>query len=54
VIIEPRFPEIQLEYKWRLPFYVLEDAIRFFENFRKTFVALGCSFGDNQTTIMTF
>jgi len=46
-LIESNFPEMQLKYKWHMPFYYLDDKTMFcFFNFRKTFVDLGLSYGD--------
>jgi hypothetical protein len=42
VLIEAQFPNIQLKYKWRLPFYYLDDKTMFcFLNYRKKYLDLG-------------
>ncbi len=42
VIIRMTVPSVQLKYKWKLPFYYLDDKTMFcFLNFRKKFVDLG-------------
>lgn len=47
LIIESAIPEIQLKYKWRLPFYYLDDTTMFcFLNYRKTYVDLGLTYGE--------
>lgn len=45
-VIERTYPELQLKFKWRLPFYYLNDKTMFcFLNFRKTFVEVGMPYG---------
>ena len=47
ILVETAIPEVQLKYKWRLPFYYLDDKTMFcFLNFRKKFVDLGMSYGN--------
>lgn len=47
ILVETTIPQAQLKYKWRLPFYYLDDKTMFcFFNFRKTFVDLGMSYGN--------
>lgn len=47
LLVESTIPSAQLKYKWRLPFYYLDDKTMFcFFNFRKTFVDLGMSYGN--------
>ncbi len=50
MLIESRFPDIQLKFKWHLPFYYLDDKTMFcFFNFRKEFVDLGMPYGIHLT-----
>ncbi len=47
VLVEIAIPEAQLKYKWRMPFYYLDDKTMFcFFNFRKKFVDLGMTYGN--------
>jgi hypothetical protein len=47
LIIESAIPDIQLKYKWRMPFYYLDDQTMFcFLNYRKTYVDLGLTYGN--------
>jgi hypothetical protein len=47
LLIESNFPELLLKFKWRLPFYYLNEQTMFcFINYRKTFVDLGMPYGD--------
>lgn len=49
-LIESTIPEAQLNYKWHLPFYYLDEKKMFcFLNFRKKFVDLGMSNGNELT-----
>ena len=46
-VIRMTVPNIQLKYKWRMPFYYLDDKTMFcFLNFRKTFVDVGLMYGN--------
>lgn len=38
--------EADLKYKWRLPFYYLNNRMYCFLNFRKKFVEIGIPYGD--------
>lgn len=47
ILVETAIPEAQLKYKWKLPFYYLDDKTMFcFFNFRKKFVDLGMTYGN--------
>lgn len=47
LIIESTIPDIKLKYKWSMPFYYLNDQTMFcFLNYRKTYVDLGLSYGN--------
>ncbi len=47
LLVEATIPSAQLKYKWRLPFYYLDEKTMFcFFNFRKSFVDLGLAYGD--------
>lgn len=47
LIIESVIPEIELKYKWHLPFYYLDDTTMFcFLNYRKTYVDVGFTYGN--------
>lgn len=47
VLVETAITDAQLKYKWHLPFYYLDEKTMFcFFNFRKTFVDLGMSYGN--------
>ncbi|MEM6379797.1 MAG: DUF1801 domain-containing protein [Bacteroidota bacterium] len=50
LLIKKVIPEIDLKYKWRLPFYYLDDKTMFcFFNFRETYVDLGLPYGSQLT-----
>ncbi|MGB3592357.1 MAG: DUF1801 domain-containing protein [Nonlabens sp.] len=50
VLIEQQFPAASLKFKWRLPFYYLDDKTMFcFINYRKEFIELGMPYGANLT-----
>lgn len=47
LLVESAVPVAQLKYKWRLPFYYLGEKTMFcFFNFRKSYVDLGMTYGN--------
>jgi len=47
LLVETACPRAQLKYKWRLPFYYLDEKTLFcFLNYRKNYIDLGLAYGD--------
>lgn len=45
-LVTHTIPEVELKFKWHLPFYYLNNTMFCFLNFRKKFVDLGIPYGN--------